>query len=463
MTGLRKFSYVLGIALVVTLLLPNASVHAETSDQKTVPNTPIEHLVVLMQENHTFDNYFATYPGADGVPAGTCIPIDPFDPENTSCVESYHIGDKPIDDLDHSLRTFKLQYNDGKMDGFVYALNQRNQNGALAMGYYDDRDLPYYWNLADEFVLFDRFFSSDHGGSFANHMYWAAAQPGGSRLSPGGYDKMPTIFDRLEERGISWKFYVQNYDPNITYRTQSQVAGNRASQVIWVPLLNIDRFLDDPRLSSHIVDLSEYFTDLENGTLPAVAYIAPSGASEHPPGSIKSGQKFVKSLIQALIRSDAWDSSAFLLIYDDWGGWYDHVLPPQVDKNGYGMRVPGLLVSAYARRGHIDSTVLDFTSVPKFIEENWDLEPLAERDVNANNFLTAFDFSQPPREPKFIPFERVTEDLSAEPRRVVIYTAYGGALVLAGFMFLWTAIGPDSRRKSRTAFDLRSQPEDPLP
>ena len=256
MTGLRKFSYVLGIALVVTLLLPNASVHAETSDQKTVPNTPIEHLVVLMQENHTFDNYFATYPGADGVPAGTCIPIDPFDPENTSCVESYHIGDKPIDDLDHSLRTFKLQYNDGKMDGFVYALNQRNQNGALAMGYYDDRDLPYYWNLADEFVLFDRFFSSDHGGSFANHMYWAAAQPGGSRLSPGGYDKMPTIFDRLEERGISWKFYVQNYDPNITYRTQSQVAGNRASQVIWVPLLNIDRFLDDPRLSSHIVDLS---------------------------------------------------------------------------------------------------------------------------------------------------------------------------------------------------------------
>jgi phospholipase C len=416
-----------------------------------------------MQENHTFDNYFGTYPGAEGIPAGTCIPVDPFDTSNTDCVEPFHIGDRPIEDLDHSDSTFNLQYNEGNMNGFVYALNQRNQNGSMAMGYYDDRDLPYYWNLVDEYVLFDMFFSSDHGGSFANHMFWVSGQQGGSRVTSDGYSDVVTIFDRLEERGISWKFYVQNYDPNINYRTVEQVSGNRASQVIWVPVLNIARFLDDPELSSHIVDLSEYYTDLENGTLPAVAYIAPAGASEHPPGSIRSGQKFVKALIQALMRSSAWGSSAFMVTYDDWGGWYDHVLPPQVDEHGYGMRVPAFIVSPYARRGHIDSTILDFTSILKFIEDNWNIEPLAERDANANSFITAFDFAQPPREPAFLPFERVIQEQRTEPRRVVIYAAYGGALLLAAFLFIWTAVGSDLRKKSLAYFSRLTRAKETMP
>jgi phospholipase C len=193
-----------------------------------------------------------------------------------------------------------------------------------------------------------------------------------------------------------------------------------------------------------------------------VAYIAPAGASEHPPGSIRSGQKFVKALIQALMRSDSWNSSAFLLLYDDWGGWYDHVKPPQVDKSGYGLRVPAILISPYARRGHIDSTVLDFTSVPKFIEENWNLKPLAERDAKANSFMKAFNFSQPPRAPFFIPFERVVKEQKIEPRRIVIYAAYGGALVVAVLMFIWTAIGSDLRKKSIAYFSSRTQRREPL-
>jgi phospholipase C len=458
----RGFRYLLSF-LIVCFLLPNASARADVPDQSSDTKTPIKHFMVLMQENHTFDNYFGTYPGADGIPEGTCVPVDPFDKNNTECVEPFHIGDRPIDDLDHSESTFNLQYNKGQMNGFVYALNQRNQNGSLAMGYYDDRDLPYYWNLADEYVLFDQLFSSDHGGSFANHMFWVSGQQGGSSVTTDGYDDILTIFDRLEEAGISWKFYVQNYDPSINYRTSEQISGNRASQVIWVPVLNMARFLDDPELSSHIVDLSEYFTDLENGTLPAVAYIAPSGASEHPPGSIRSGQKFVKSLIQALMRSSAWESSAFMVMYDDWGGWYDHVVPPQVDEFGYGMRVPAFMVSAYAKRGHIESTALDFTSVMKFIEANWDIEPLAERDANANNFLTAFDFSAPPREPVFIPFERVVKEERVEPRRYVIYAAYGGAIALSILMFIWTAVGSDLRRKFATFLKRRTQPEGPMP
>ena len=462
MKKLRVFRYLLCI-LVVSFLLPNASARAEVARQSEETKTPIKHFLVLMQENHTFDNYFGTYPGAEGIPEGTCIPVDPFDKSNTECVEPFHIGDRPIEDLDHSDSTFELQYNKGQLNGFVYALNQRNQNGALAMGYYDDRDLPYYWNLVDEYVLFDHFFSSDHGGSFANHMFWVSGQQGGSRVTGEGYDTIPTIFDSLEERGISWKFYVQNYDPEINYRTAHLISGNRASQIIWVPILNMARFLDDPELSSHIVDLSEYFTDLENGTLPAVAYIAPAGASEHPPGSIRSGQKFVKSLIQALMRSSAWDSSAFLVTYDDWGGWYDHVPPPQVDEHGYGMRVPAFMVSPYAKRGHIDSTVLDFTSIMTFIEQNWGIEPLAERDAKSNNFLTAFDFSAPPREPVFIPFERVVKEERVEPRRYVIYAAYGGALILGVLMFIWTAVGSDIRKKMSGYFRKRAQPEGPMP
>ena len=459
---LRKISY-LFLALVTASLFPDANAKADMPSQETKPKTQIEHFIVLMQENHTFDNYFGTYPGAEGIPEGVCMPVDPFDAANTECIEPFHIGERGSEDLDHSQPTFLMQYNEGKLDGFVYTLYQRNQNGAMTMAHYDDHDLPYYWNLADEYVLFDQFFSSDHGGSFANHIYWVAAEHGGNGVSRDGYPKLVTIFDRLEEKGISWKFYVQNYDPYITYRTAHEILGNRSSQAIWVPLLNIPRFLDNPELSSHIVDLNEYYTDLENGTLPAVAYIVPSGASEHPPGSVRSGQKFVKGLIQSLMRSYAWESSAFLLVYDDWGGWYDHVVPPQVDEFGYGFRVPAILVSPYARRGHIDSTVLDFTSILKFIEGNWDLEPIAERDAKANNFLTAFDFTQPAREPIFLPFERVVKEERVEPRRYVIYAAYGGAILLGILMLIWAGVGSDLRRKLFSYLRKRAQSEGPLP
>ena len=448
---------------LITLLFPTARAQADLPSQGARPNTPIEHFVVLMQENHTFDNYFGTYPGADGIPEGTCMPVNPTDPENTECIESFHIGDRASEDLDHSLPTFKMQYNKGKMDGFVYALYERNQNGAMAMAYYDERELPYYWNLADEYVLFDKFFTSDHGGSFANHIYWVSGERGGNGVSKEGYPDLVTIFDRLEEKGISWKFYVQNYDPYITYRTAHEIIGNRASQVIWVPLLNIPRFLDDPELSSHLVDLNEYYADLENGTLPAVAYIVPAGASEHPPGSVRSGQKFVKGLIQALMRSSVWDSSAFLLVYDDWGGWYDHVEPPQVDEFGYGFRVPAIMVGPYVKRGHIDSTIFDFTSILKFIENNWDLEPLTKRDANANSLVSAFDFSIAPREPVFIPFERVIPEERIEPRRYVIYAAYGGALLLCALLIIWTAVGSDLRKKLFTYFRRGTQSEESSP
>lgn len=398
--------------------------------------TPIQHLIVLMQENHTFDNYFGTYPGADGEPSGIKVPVDPKN-LGAGYVAPWHIANATITDLSHDAITFSDEYDNGKMDGFVSALNSRNEDGKISMGYYNGQDIPYYWNLADNYVLFDHFFSSAKDGSGPNHMYWVAATSyppvvHGQKLSDA-LANVPTIFDRLQASGISWKFYVQNYDPTITYRNLA-VQGNRESQVVWVPLLNFDRFIDDPSLSSHIVDLSQYYIDLNQDTLPAVSYIVPSGASEHPPENPAVGERFVKTLLQELERSSSWNSSAFLLLYDDWGGWYDHVPPPQVDAGGYGARVPGLLISPYARQGYIDNTQLDFTSVLKFIEENWTLPPLASRDANANNFLSAFNFNQTPRQADFLPMARQQPAVVKKDPADLIYATYGLGLLLSALV-----------------------------
>jgi phospholipase C len=428
--------------LAVMVLTMSGSAYGQSPQPTTT--TPIEHFIFLMQENHSFDNYFGTYPGANGIPADTCMPVDPY-ALVTDCVEPFHIGDLDVkmDDPDHSDSTHQIQYNEGKMDGFVYALNLRNQDGRLAMGYYDDRDLPFHWNIAEEYVLFDNFFSSAAGGSAINHNYWVAATAGiaQGRSPQDVLKETTTIFDVLEEEGISWKFYVQNYEPDLTYRTVDEYPANRSSQVIWVPLLNMDRFLDTPELNSHIVDMDTYFDDLANGTLPAVAFMTPSGPSEHPPSSLLSGQRNIKILLQSLMQSSYWDKSAFLWSYDDWGGWYDHVPPPQVDDDGYGFRVPALLVSAYARRGYIDSTQLDYTSALKFIQENWGLEPLAERDAKANSIANAFDFSRPARPAEIVPLRRSAIVEEKETNRSIIFISYGSALLLSAgvvtFAYIW--------------------------
>ncbi len=441
-------------ALVIVSNGWNKEALAQLQTAQAETNTPIKHIIFLMQENHSFDNYFGTYPGADGFAPDLCVPVDPFDPKNEECVEPFLMGSNNVEnaDPDHSESTHHLQYNNGKMDGFVYALNQRNQDGRIAMGYYDDTVLPYYWNIADEYVLFDRFFSSAAGGSLINHLYWVAAAPGTTSQGQTLQEVLaetPTIFDRLQEAGISWKFYVQNYDPNLTYRTVSLYPGNRAAQVIWAPVLNIDRFLDNPELFSRIVNVDEYHTDLINGTLPQVAFMVPSGPSEHPPSSLQSGQAFVKTLIQSLMASDYWESSAFIWSYDDWGGWYDHVPPPQVDEYGYGFRVPALLVSAYAKHGHIDSTTLDYTSVLKFIEDNWNLKPLSTRDAQAASIISAFDFSQPPRRAAFIPYTRGSGDVKPEPRRIFIYILYSAGVGVAGLIIAAAIVRSRGTKPSR--------------
>ncbi|MDQ1722749.1 MAG: phospholipase, partial [Pseudonocardiales bacterium] len=365
------------------------------------------------------------------------------------CVAPFALHGKAVQPLGAGTVELNNQYDEGRMDGFVAAYQNQGRDGRAAMGYYDQRDLPTYWGLANRYVLFDHFFSSTRSGERVNRSYWVSgsAPPTGSlKTVAADYARHLTIFDRLQAAGVDWKFYVQGYDPKQNYRTASKTTPT--TQPVRVPLLNYPRFLDDPALSSHIVDLSQYYRDLDSGQLPAVAYISSSGASERSARSIASGQQLVTNLVGSLMVSNVWKSSAFLLSYDGSGGWYDHVAPPQVDSHGYGMRVPALLVSPYARAGQINSDVLDYTSALAFIEQNWKLAPLASRDAGAHSIAGAFDFDSAPR-PADVQFAEPVVARAPVTSVSVVFWCYGAVLCLVVGLVAFAAIR--SRPKSVTA------------
>jgi phospholipase C len=419
----RLLPLVVAVGLLV-LLTPAAPAQAAAH----TPVTPIKHFMFLLQGDRSFDNYFGTYPGADGLAKATCQrPID-----GKTCVKPFSLHGTALQPLGATASTIAKQYDGGKMDGFVSALQSVGRDGTQAMGYYDQRDLPAYWRAASQYVLFDRFFSATRDGVRSNRAYWVAATDGG-----GSANTEPlTIFDRLQAAGITWKFYVQNYRP-----VTGPVVGAKASntQSAAVPLLNYSRFTNNPELRKHIVDLGEYYQDLQQGTLPAVAYIATSGSSERSARSISEGQSLVTSMTGQLMLSQYWSNSAFLLSYDGTGGFYDHVAPPQIDSRGLGLRVPALLISSYAKRGFIDHGTLDYTSALAFIEHNWSLAPLSTRDRKAGSLLTAFDFHATPRQPELIANGSPAPPGGKLGSMSIVYFSYGGALVVAlaavGFAF----------------------------
>jgi phospholipase C len=449
----RAFALLFALALPCTMALPLLAASPTAIPQPTsAPSSgPIKHVISLMQENHTFDNYFGTYPGADGIPKGVCLPASLAGPV-TDCITPYHIANPRTSDPDHERGTALSAYNDGGMNGFAWAQSLRNLDPRGTMGYWDGSDLPLYWNLAKDYVLGDRFFSSAWGASQTNHLFWVTAQSaGGHGGIPAEGFTVPTIFDRLEAAGISWKMYIQNFDPTLTFRSPN----GHGPQVVWAPLLGFPRFVDTPSLRSHIVDLSEYYKDLANDTLPAVSYIVPKGASEHPPGNVTAGQNFGASLATALMRSKAWWSALFIITHDDWGGYYDHVPPPQVDADGYGFRVPAIFVSPYARRGTIDHTTYDYTSILRFIEDNWGVAPLTARDASANSIVGAIDLSAIPAAPFFPDQVYVGPGASSSSNAaLILQLTYAAAvlMLLGGLVFLVYA------RSRPTSGSLRRAP-----
>ncbi|MGW8764137.1 alkaline phosphatase family protein [Streptomyces sp. NPDC055815] len=398
--------------------------------------TPVQHFIYVMQGPRTFDNYFGTYPEADGIPAGTCQPRTAHGPAS-DCVRPYPLHAKAPAPLAPSRGIIAEQINGGRMDGFVSAYTRQGRDGTTVMGHYDARDVPFDWAAADRYVLFDRFFASVPYGTATERSYWVS----GAAPSAGG---RATIFDRLQQAGVSWKFYIENYRPAENYHAPG------ATQPVRAPLLGQARFVDDPALASHIVDLDQYYRDLDNGTLPSVAYIASSGSSERSARAIPPGQNLIRSLATQLALSPYWDSSALLWSHDGSGGWYDHVAPPAAADGPRGLRVPALLISAYAPAGHIDHRVLDSASALRFIEDNWNLAPLGGRDTTAASLAAAFDFSAAPRPPEVlaVPSSRpVVRPVNA----TIVYAVYGGVLGTAALLVAGTALLTARRRATAPA------------
>jgi phospholipase C len=453
-------------ATVLSLALAAAPAAASPSPSPPAQHqavTPVKHFIFLMQGGRSFDNYFGTYPGADGLPAGTCQPRDTGKPAD-GCVKPFLLSGSHLPSLGANNTIIANQYNGGKMDGFVAAYQRQGRDGATAMGHYDDRTLAFYWKVARDYVLFDHFFSSNQYGIRNNRSYWVSAVPapgGTGRIPAAGYGDQLTIFDRLQAAGVSWKFYVQDYNRTQTY--QSASPANPETQTSRVPLVDFYRFTHDPALASHIVGLDQYYKDLQAGTLPAVAYVASSsGYDERSARSISLGQGLVRTMITQLMLSRYWGSSAFMWSYDGPGGWYDGVRPPAMGSATVGFRVPALLVSAYARPGQINRTVLDYTGALKFIEQNWRLDPLADRDARSNSLSSAFDFAASPRPPVLLHAGAVPDPLPvthplSHRQLTVVYLLYGGAAAVSVLLLAFAVLSSArSARRRRSAPASRS-------
>ncbi|QMU77342.1 hypothetical protein GXW83_18195 [Streptacidiphilus sp. PB12-B1b] len=390
---------VLAVACASLLALAAPPGLLPTAAADTAPTTtPIKHFIYLMQGPRSFDDYFGTFPGAEGFPAGACQSQGKGRP----CVSPHPLHGRPTAGLPGTdADLVSAQVDSGRMDGFVSAYTRQGRDGADAMGYYDAADLPTDWAAAERYVLFDQFHSDAQYGTAANRCYWiAATDPDGDRIPSGGYGDLQNIFDRLDAAGVSWKFYVQSYRT----KTSSIGAGSGTDdQAARVPLLDYHRFLDDPALRGHIGDLSQYYADLADGRLPAVAYVASSGSDERSAHSIRAGQQLIQTMVDQLMVSRYWSSSAFFWSYEQAGGWYDQYAPPKTAAGTLGLRVPAILVSPYARVGTVDSTPSAPESALRFIEQNWGLAPLTARDADAASLAGAFDFDAGPRQADLLP------------------------------------------------------------
>jgi phospholipase C len=425
----------------------------------------IQHVVVIMQENRSFDSYFGTYPGADGIPMKNgkptvCVP----DPALGECVRPFH--DRQDRNLGgpHSESNAYGDMNGGLMNGFIQEQQRartgceqlfnpacgRGQTSGLpdVMGYHTGADIPNYWTYAKDFVLDDHMFQSDASWSLPAHLYmvseWSARcyvpdEPS-SCVNNDQNPELPQDFQRknlhvakplapdyawtdltymLHKNDVSWRYYVfKGSEPDCEDDAAMSCAPVRQgprTPGIWNPLPAFDTVRQDGQLSD-IQSLSQFFRDAKAGRLPAVSWIDPNGTvSEHPPALVSAGQTYVTGLINAIMHSPDWDSTAIFLAWDDWGGFYDHVKPPRVDINGYGLRVPALVISPYARQGYIDHRPLSFDSYVKFIEDDFlggqALNPKADgrpdprptvREDEALSISSDFDFTQPPRAPVFL-------------------------------------------------------------
>jgi phospholipase C len=365
----------------------------------------IKHVIVIMQENRSFDSYFGTYPGADGIPTrhghfSVCVP----DPLRNSCQHPYHERRLVNVGALHTPLSASQDIDGGKMDGFIAAAEAPGGPARIdVMGYHDAREIPNYWTYARDFVLQDHMFEPVAAWSLPAHLFtvseWSAScsssapascvnDPQLNELRRGacflcrGLLRHSIVFAwtdltyLLHRHHISWAYYVAPGTPPDCADDMALCRGKQrpqgpATPGIWNPLPNFATVRSDHQ-EGNIQSTTSFYAAARRGTLPAVSWLVPSVAqSEHFPGSVNAGMSYVTGLINAVMRGRNWNSTAIFFTWDDWGGFYDNVVPPQVDGNGYGIRVPGLVISPYARRGRIDHQVLSFDAYNKFIEDDF--------------------------------------------------------------------------------------------
>jgi len=376
---------------------------------------PIKRVVFLIKENRTFDHLFGTFPGANGVSFG----LD----EGVGRPLVRGTDGRTTGDIPHCYWCALAAYHGGLMDGF-----DQTSTGRWAYTQLHEDQLPNYWHWAKEFVLADNFFASATGPSFPNHLYSIAAQSGGTHDNPrrqdffsntfgcdapaqqkvevydseGRVKRVPPCFDfetegdLLEGAGIPWAYYAA---------TETQRG------YIWSAYSAIRRYREHPlRWNRHIFPVDDVVRDIRQNRLPPVTWITPRfQLSEHPEFNFCHGENWSTKVINAIMRSDMWAGTAVFLTWDDYGGFYDHVPPPAVDDFGFGFRVPLLVISPYARRGHVDHRLGEFSSVLRFIEDNWGLSQLTHRDRRAGNLSYDFDFKQELRPPDPLPLREDCE------------------------------------------------------
>jgi phospholipase C len=357
----------------------------------------IQHFVFIMQENRSFDHYFGTYPGAEGIPPGVCVP----NPGGGPCVAPSHDAQPVNQGGAHNWADALNCIDGGLMDGFIAGSAQKPGD---VMGWHDSREISNYWNYARLYVLQDRLFESITSYSLPAHLYMLAAQSGGyigtGQPQPQSYS-FSEITQLLGSGKIDWRYYV-NRGPTAGAADGgvANVDADETTYSFWNPLPAFPAVKNDPTQFGRLTDATQFYTDAQTGKLPQVSWIIPnSGLSEHPPASIATGMNYVTGLVNAVMNSPEWNSTAIFIAWDDWGGFYDHVDPPKVDQYGLGIRVPGLVISPYARQGYVDHKTYSFESWLKLIEERFGVMPMTGRDNTANDMTDAFDFTQQLRPP----------------------------------------------------------------
>ena len=425
-----------------------------SSTSLTIARDKIKHVVVIMQENRSFDEYFGTYPGADGIPMQNGVPtVCVPDPQTNACIKPYYNPKDINSGGPHGAAAATADIDGGKMDGFVAqfrtaakACKNPDAPGCVkgqtpdVMGWHDARQIPNYWTYAENFVLQDKIFEPNASWSLPAHLFMVSAWSAYCK-TPGDPDSCVNALDGppgglntlhndyawtdltylLYKSGVSWGYYLSaGSEPDCEDDAMLCTLKPQAVNVpgIWNPLPAFDTVKQDNQLN-HIQAVDNFLAAAKNGTLPAVSWIVPDQTvSEHPPASIHAGQAYITSIINAVMQSPDWDSTVIFLAWDDWGGFYDHVVPPSVDENGYGLRVPGLVISPYAKKGFIDDQTLSFDAYLKFEEDLFlnsqridpatdgrpDPRPDVREDVKIlGNLLNDFDFSQPPLQPLILP------------------------------------------------------------